>query len=33
MPPEEGVDLDTYEEIVGLSEWSEIEKRFEIAKG
>ena len=28
MPPEEGVDLETYEEIVGLPEWEEIEKEF-----
>jgi 2-methylisocitrate lyase-like PEP mutase family enzyme len=28
MPREEGVNLDTYEEIVGLAEWEAIEKRF-----
>ena len=28
MPPEEGVDLDHYEEIVGLAEWGDIEKQF-----
>lgn len=28
MPPEEGVDLETYEEIVGLSMWEAIEERF-----
>jgi 2-methylisocitrate lyase-like PEP mutase family enzyme len=28
MPPEEGVDLETYEEIVGLPEWEGIEERF-----
>jgi 2-methylisocitrate lyase-like PEP mutase family enzyme len=33
MPPEEGVDLDTYEEIVDLPEWEEIEKRFHHADG
>jgi 2-methylisocitrate lyase-like PEP mutase family enzyme len=29
MPPEEGVDLKKYEEIVGLADWEEIEKRFQ----
>jgi 2-methylisocitrate lyase-like PEP mutase family enzyme len=29
MPPEEGVNLEQYEEIVGLAEWEEIEKRFQ----
>jgi 2-methylisocitrate lyase-like PEP mutase family enzyme len=28
MPPEEGVDLEHYEEIVGLAEWGEIEKQY-----
>jgi 2-methylisocitrate lyase-like PEP mutase family enzyme len=28
MPPEEGVNLDHYEDIVGLAEWGEIEKQY-----
>ena len=28
MPAEEAVDLNAYEDIVGLSAWEEIEKRF-----
>ncbi len=28
MPPEWGVDMKHYEEIVGLPEWGEIEKKF-----
>jgi hypothetical protein len=28
MPRREGVDLEAFEEIVGLREWEEIERRF-----
>lgn len=29
MPPDQGVDLDHYEQVVGLPEWWDIEKRFD----
>jgi hypothetical protein len=33
MPEAEAVDMKAFEEVVGLPEWAEVEKRFQGGKG